>query len=57
MNTEKLWQHFKNLTPSQRDELIKRVKSIDLAIKLNPDITIETVEDLFKDYPIIKESL
>lgn len=57
MNTEKLWQHFKNLTPSQRDELIKRVKSIDLAIKLNPDITIETVEDLFKDYPIIEESL
>ena len=57
MNTEKLWQHFKNLTPSQRDELIKRVKSIDLAIKLNPDITIETVEDLFKDYHIIEESL
>lgn len=57
MNTEKLWQHFKNLTPSQRDELIKRVKSIDLAIKLNPEITIETVEDLFKEYPIIEECI
>jgi len=57
MNTDKLWNYFKLLTPSQRDEMVQRINSTDLAIKLNPEITIETVEDMFKEYPILKECL
>lgn len=43
----------------QQKELADRVKRLDLAIKIKPDpeFIIESVEQFFEDYPIVKKCL
>ena len=57
--TKKLWEYFRLLTSEQQKELADRVKRLDLAIKINPgpEFIIESVEQFFEDYPIVKNCL
>ncbi len=57
--TKKMWAYYRILTPHQQKELADRVNRLDLAIKINPDpeFIIESVEQFFEDYPIVKNCL
>ncbi len=57
--TQKMWAYFRTLTHQQQNELINRVKSLKLALKINPDPEFieENVEKFLEDYPIVKDCM
>lgn len=48
---------FKYMPPHKQEELISKLKAINLATNINkdPDFLLEAVEELSKEYPFIKE--
>ena len=57
MNIEKYYEFGKTLTKEEQLKFVAKMKLVMLAVKINPDILHEAMEDVFKEYPKFKECL
>lgn len=57
INEQKAWIYFNKMTNEEKDKFLKRWSTINLAIKINPDIILETMDNFQEEYPWLKECL
>lgn len=57
LNEQKYLEFGKTMTIQEQEEFVKKTKNIILAIKLNPDIFLDGLEEIYKMYPKFKECI
>ena len=57
INEQRAWIYFNKMTNEEKNKFLKRWSTINLAIKINPDIILETMDNFQEEYPWLKECL
>ena len=55
LNMEKYLAFGRLMSIEEQNKFVKKVKNLDLAVKINPDIIVEGLDMLFEEYPKFKE--